>query len=82
MIKKIRGKWWLPNNPEKKCYGILKMYYSKRSILELKGLFVEPENWPRFINPKFILGQSDDIGKITLFQTSEYKCNLNDSFFT
>lgn len=81
MIKKISGVWWLPDTPEKKCYGILKIYYSKRSILELKGLFVKPENLSRFINPIFILGQGEDVGKITLFQSSEYECDLSNSSF-
>ena len=81
MIKKISGIWWLPNNPEKKCYGVLKIYYSKRSILELKGLFVKPENFTRFINPTFILGQGEDAGEITLFQSSEYTCGQAYSSF-
>jgi len=81
MIKKISGIWWLPNNPGNKCYGVLKIFYSKRSILELKGLFVKPENFTRFINPTFILGKGEDVGEITLFQSSEYTCGSAYSSF-
>lgn len=81
MIKKITGTWWLPDNPEKKHYGILKIYYSQRSTLELKGLFVKPKDNFKFINPKFILGVGEEVGKVTLFQSSEYTCNSEYSTF-
>lgn len=80
MIKKISGIWWLPDNPEKKCYGILKIFYSKRSILELKGLFFKSEDFNRFINPTFILGIADDIGEITLYQSSTHEISLGNSY--
>ena len=81
MIKKITGYWWLPNNPNKKCYGILKIFYSKRSTLEAKGIFTKKDDWSMFINPEFILGESNRGEKITLFNCSEYRCSPGDSFF-
>ena len=81
MIKKIAGYWWLPNNPNKKCYGILKIFYSKRSTLDAKGIFNKKDDWSMFINPEFILGESDRGEKITLFNCSEYRCSPGDSFF-
>jgi len=81
MIKKITGTWWLPDNPEKKHYGILKIYYSKRSTLELKGLFVKLKDNFKFINPKFILGEGEEVGRITLFQASEYDFSREYSTF-
>lgn len=81
MIKKITGYWWLPDNPNKKCYGILKIFYSKRSTLEVKGIFTKKDDWSMFINPEFILGESDKGEKITLFSCSEYRCSPSDSYF-
>jgi len=81
MIKKITGYWWLPDNPNKKCYGILKIFYTKRSTLEVKGIFVNKDDWSIFINPEFILGESDEGKQITLFNCSEYTCSPNDSYY-
>jgi hypothetical protein len=81
MIKKITGYWWLPDNPNKKCYGILKIFYSKRSTLEVKGIFAKKDDWSIFTNPKFILGESDERKEITLFNCSQHTCSIGDSFF-
>lgn len=81
MIKKITGHWYLPNYSDKKCYGILKIFYSKISTLEVKGILSKKDDWHIFVNPEFILGESDEGEKITLFSCSEYRCSPGNSYF-
>ena len=58
MIKEIKGKWWLPDKPERRIYGTLKIYYDIFSELELFGLLKDKIMSAIFIEPKLILGQS------------------------
>lgn len=74
MIKKITGYWWFPDTPNKRYYGILKIFYSKNSNIELKDFFPgEKKSRTKLINTKYILGESEQGKNITLYDCFEYK---------
>ena len=81
MIKKIQGKWWLPDNPELKIYGILKIYYDIFSELELFGSLEDKKISAIFIEPKLILGQSIKGEEITLCKCLQYISENDRSLF-
>lgn len=81
MTKKIQGKWWLPDKPERKIYGILKIYHDIFSELELFGLLKDKKMSAILIEPKLILGQSIKGEEITLYKCSEYTTRNDRSLF-
>ena len=81
MIKEIKGKWWLPDKPERRIFGTLKIYYDIFSELELFGLLKDKKMSAIFIEPKLILGQSIKGEEITLYKCSEYTTSNDRSLF-
>ncbi len=81
MIKKIQGKWWLPDKPELKIYGILKIYHDIFSELELFGLLKDKKMSAIFIEPTIIVGQSIKGEEITLYKCTEYTSGNDRSLF-
>lgn len=76
-----KGKWWLPDNPEKQISGTLKIMPNKEILLELEGVFKDIEEITKILEPKIeiILGISLTEENITLYECFGIKSNVSVS---
>jgi len=66
-----KGRWWLPDKPEKQVSGTLRFTPNEGAILELIGSFKDTKD---ILKPEIILGISSNGKKITLHKCFETKC--------
>jgi len=63
----IKGLWWLPDDQDKKLFGILTYSQETGGILELLGVYSKKQT-KRFEQPKIILGITQKGEPVTLHQ--------------
>lgn len=65
------GKWWLPENPDKKISGTLRFDPTEGLSLELIGSFKTSKDFNVFLAPNIILGLASNGKYITLYECFE-----------
>lgn len=78
MIKNLeyKGRWWLPDKPEKQVSGTLKFTPNEGAILDLIGSFRDAEN-NKMSEPEIILGISSDGKNVTLHKCFEIQSDVS-----
>ncbi len=72
------GVWWLPDEPEKRFYGILKFTPSEGAILDLMGSFRDiKDDILKHKEYEIILGISSDGKYITLYKCFEIRSTIS-----
>ena len=69
-----KGRWWLPDKPEKQISGTLRFTPNEGAILDLIGSFKATKDINKILKPEIILGISNG-KKITLHKCFETKLN-------
>jgi hypothetical protein len=77
MIKPFehRGVWWLPENPERRVYGVLKFDVTKDAILELFGSLRDGN--ASFLQADIILGDLNSGKPVTLLNCYEKNSQIS-----
>jgi len=55
-----KGRWWLPDKPEKRISGTLRFTPNEGAILELIGSFKDTKDINKMLEPEIILGISSN----------------------
>lgn len=82
LVKEVQytGKWWLPDNQDKKIPGRLRFKQSEGAILELDGCFAESPKITESFNLAIVNGSSNTGEDITLHRCLGRVVNVTGSF--
>jgi len=72
-----KGYWWLPDKPQEKIVGTLKIAPNGKATLELTGSFTDIGHINKMLKPDIILGFSSDGKQITLYKCIETRKNAS-----
>lgn len=77
-----KGRWWLPDKPEKQITGTLSFTPGEGAILDLIGSFKDAKKAGSMLeSAEVILGRASNIGDITLYKCFENKLSYSPAGF-
>lgn len=77
-LKQIRGKWWIPTNPDNRVTGVLTIHTNTSANLELDGSFPEVEIFEKDGNKRVISSKIERIDLVLGYGLNGKKYSLNN----